>query len=61
MSLPALAIPAKDDPRTLFEMFCNSCAVYGDRCAYIYRAGEQEIEVTYHKLFEDVLLLSRLW
>jgi long-chain acyl-CoA synthetase len=59
MSLPALAIPAKDDPRTLFEMFCNSCAVYGDRCAYIYRAGEQEIEVTYHKLFEDVLLLSR--
>jgi long-chain acyl-CoA synthetase len=59
MSLPALALPAIDDPRTLFEMFCRSCSVHSDRCAYVYRAGEQEIEVTYQKLFEDVLLLAR--
>ena len=59
MSLPALAIPAIDDPHTLFEMLCHSCTVHTERCAYIYRAGEQEIEVSYQKVFEDVLLLAR--
>ena len=58
MSLDALPIPAIGDPRTLFEMFCRSCKIHGDQCAYIYRAGAQEIEVSYHKLFEDVLLLA---
>lgn len=58
MSLDTLPIPAVDDPRTLFGMFCRSCKIHGDQCAYIYRAGAQEIEVTYHKLFEDVLLLA---
>ncbi len=59
MSLSARPLPTIDDPHTLFEMFCSSCAVHGDQCAYIYRAGEQEIEVSYQKLFEDVLLLAR--
>lgn len=58
MSNPTLSIPAVEDPQTLFEVFCNSCSLYGDKCAYIYRAGDQEIEVTFQKLFEDVLLLA---
>lgn len=58
MSNPTLSIPAVEYPQTLFEVFCNSCSLYGDKCAYIYRAGDQEIEVTFQKLFEDVLLLA---
>ena len=46
-------------PTTLFEMLLNSCDHYRDNVAYIYRVGEEEVKVTYAKLFEDVLLLSR--
>ena len=58
MSFTALTIPVIDEPRTLFELFCQSCRLHRDKCAYIYRAGDQEIKVTYQKLFEDVLLLA---
>lgn len=58
MSQAALPIPVVEEPLTLFEVFCRSCRLHGDKCAYIYRAGDQEIEVTYQKLFEDVLLLA---
>ncbi|MDJ0622105.1 MAG: long-chain fatty acid--CoA ligase [Desulfocapsaceae bacterium] len=46
-------------PTTLFEMLLNSCDHYRDNIAFIYRMGEEEVRVSYAKLFEDVLLLSR--
>lgn len=46
-------------PATLFEMLLNSCDHYRENIAFIYRMGEEEVRVTYGKLFEDVLLLSR--
>lgn len=46
-------------PKTLFDMLRNSCDTYRDNIAFVYRMGEEEIEVSYGKLFEDVLLLSR--
>lgn len=55
--LPAL--PPSTTPATLFEVFCRSCDRHRDACAYIYRAGDQEVEVSFAKLFEDVLLLAR--
>ncbi len=54
-----IPIPAAADPATLFEVFCRSCSLFRDQTAYIYRAAEQEIEVSYQKLFEDVMLLAR--
>lgn len=44
---------------TLFDVLMNSCSQYRDNVAYIYRVGDEEVSVTYGKLFEDVLLLSR--
>ncbi len=44
---------------TLFDMLHNSCYTYRNNTAFIYRMGEEEIRVSYGKLFEDVLLLSR--
>ena len=46
-------------PETLFDMLYNSCETYKDNIAFVYRIGEEEVEVTYSKLFKDVLLLSR--
>lgn len=46
-------------PATLFDAFLHSCDTYPDRIAFIYRAVGEEFEVSYHKLFEDVLLLAR--
>jgi long-chain acyl-CoA synthetase len=40
-------------------MLVDSHARYKDNCAFIYRAGETEFNVSYEKLFDDVLLLSR--
>ncbi len=40
-------------------MFLNSCEKYKEKIAFIYKIGEQEFEVTYEKLFDDVLILSR--
>lgn len=44
---------------TLFHMFLNSYENYKDKTSFIYRVDEQLFNVTYEKLFEDVLLLSR--
>ncbi len=59
MSSASITIPAVADPATLFEVFCRSCNLFRDKTAYIYRAGEQEVKVSYQKLFEDVMLLAR--
>jgi long-chain acyl-CoA synthetase len=40
-------------------MFLGVCERYKDNNAFIYRVNDQEFEVTYEKLFEDVLVLSR--
>ena len=45
--------------KTLFQVLLASCERYSAMTAYIYQAGAEEIRVTYAKLFEDVLLLSR--
>ena len=49
----------QEEMLTLFDMLLNSCDTYKDNDAYIYKVGEEEVRVSYGKLFEDVLLLSR--
>ena len=44
---------------TLFDVLLSSCRDYSKFDAYIYQAGDNEIRVSYAKLFEDVMLLSR--
>jgi long-chain acyl-CoA synthetase len=44
---------------TIFDVFLNVCKTFQDRPAYIYRAGDEELTVTYGKFKEDVLLLSK--
>jgi len=44
---------------TIFDVFLNVCKKFQDRPAYIYRAGDEELTVTYGKFKEDVLLLSK--
>jgi len=50
-------VPPKQE--TLFDVLLTSCSKFADSAAYIYQAGDKEIRVSYTKLFEDVLLLSR--
>jgi len=52
-------IPEFDPPITLFQVLTTSTARFRQNIAYIYNAGEEECQVTYGKVFEDVLLLSR--
>ena len=52
-------INVKRENNTLFHMFLNSSEKYADKIALVYKVAEQEFEVTYQKLFDDVLLLSR--
>ncbi len=44
---------------TLFATFINSYETYKDHTAFIYKVEGQQFEVSYEKLFEDVLILSR--
>lgn len=44
---------------TLFEMLIASCSDYRDNLAFIYNIGDEEFQVNYSKLFEDVVILSR--
>lgn len=52
-------VPFKEAPSTLFDLLVHSCRTYPEKPAYIYKAEDEEIQVTYEKLFEDVLLLAR--
>ncbi len=44
---------------TLFDVLLNSSTRFATRPAFIYRSGENEFEVSYEKLFEDVLILAK--
>ncbi len=44
---------------TLFEMFLNSRSQYAEQTAFIYRAAGSEFSVSYEKLYEDVVILTR--
>jgi len=44
---------------TLFSMFLDTYEKYRDNTAFIYKVDGQQFEVSYEKLFEDVLILSR--
>ncbi len=44
---------------TLFDVLLNSATQFAARPAFIYRSGENEFEVSYEKMFEDVLILSK--
>lgn len=44
---------------TLFHVFVSSTQTHKQRTAYIYQAGNEEKQVPYSKVFEDVLLLGR--
>ncbi|MGB3211660.1 MAG: AMP-binding protein [Desulforhopalus sp.] len=52
-------LPEYPSLETLFTFLINSVRQYGSNDAYIYNVGEEEYRVTYSKLFEDVLLLSK--
>ena len=45
--------------RTLHRMLLDTCSAHAERCAFIYRAGDEEQRVSYRKFRDDVLLLSR--
>lgn len=55
----AFAIPDYAAPATLFQMLVASAHRYRHKTAFVYLAGEEECQVTFGKLFEDVLLLAR--
>jgi len=44
---------------SIFGTFLAACEKFNDNIAFIYRANDQEFQVTYKKLLEDVLILSR--
>ncbi len=44
---------------TLLHMFIDACQKWPQKSAFIYRVEKKEFVVTYEKLFEDVVLLSR--
>ncbi len=52
-------LPIREEMFTLFDMFMQSVVNYSNNIAFIYRIGKQEHRVSYAKLFEDVLLLSK--
>jgi len=47
------------DYGTLFEMFLDSRRNYAEQTAFIYRAAGSEFSVSYEKLYEDVVILTR--
>jgi len=47
------------DTRTVFSTFLDACEKNRDSIAFIYKAGEKELSVTYKKFLEDVYILSR--
>lgn len=52
-------LPLRTEKSTLFDMLMTSVVNYAENTAFIYKANGEEQRVTYVKLFEDVLLLSR--
>lgn len=52
-------LPQYSTLETLFTFLVNSVRKYSRNNAYIYSVGDQEHRVSYTKLFEDVLLLSK--
>ena len=46
-------------PMTLFDILVGCTRKYRDRIAFVYRSGEEEQQVSYGKVFEDVLLLAK--
>jgi len=44
---------------TLFDVLLNSCIQYAERTAFIYRSNVTELKVSYAKLFDDALILSK--
>ncbi|WP_273267092.1 AMP-dependent synthetase/ligase [Flexistipes sinusarabici] len=42
----------------IFQLFINTWRQYPDKTAFVYRVNGVEFDVTYNKLFEDVLLLA---
>lgn len=51
--------PLRTEKSTLFDMFMTSVVNFSENTAFIYKANKEEQRVSYVKLFEDVLLLSR--
>lgn len=49
----------KKQNNTLFHMFINTCEKHKKNIAFKYKILDQEFQVTYEKLLEDVLVLSR--
>ncbi len=58
LNVPML-LEMKRPLNTIFDLLINSAGRFSDNTAYVYRTGKEEHRVSYAKLFEDVLLLSR--
>lgn len=52
-------ISRRKQPATLFDVLVASTAQFPEKTAYIYQSGNEERQVSYHKVFEDVMLLAR--
>lgn len=52
-------VPLTGPPETLFDLLISCTHKFKNNTAYIYRSGEEEQHVSYAKLFEDVLLMTR--
>ena len=52
-------LPLYQEPATLFQMLVTTVHKHSSRTAFIYSTGTEEHRVSYAKLFEDVLLLTR--
>lgn len=58
----AVITKEQGEPRvlnTIFDLLLDCSGRYAENVAYVYRSGKEEHQVSYAKLFEDVLLLSR--
>jgi long-chain acyl-CoA synthetase len=51
-------LPVYSPVETLFTFLVNSVGRYHEKIAYIYTVGDEEYQVPYSTLFEDVLLLA---
>lgn len=47
------------DQSTLFEMLIATCSDHRDKLAFIYNVGDEEFQVNYSKLFEDIVILAK--
>jgi long-chain acyl-CoA synthetase len=59
MTIESGGVTMHKNNNTLLHMFIDTCKRHAEKTAVVYRVGDEEFEVSYKKLFDDVLVLSR--